>query len=1144
MSRITSSIGLATGLNIEQTVSQLIAIQARPRDTLVNLNKKIDGQRTALTALTAQLVSLQLTIKKFSSSSVFSQRSISTSDDTLLDVISTGEPPLGQFTFTPLRRAQAQQFQSSRFTTTTQPVGAGKFSFRFGGFVDPGADLSLLSAGQGLGPGKLRITDRSGAVGDIDLSLARNIDDVLEAINNHASIRVDATVVNDRIRLTDTTGATLSNLRVEELGGTAAASLGIAGIDIAANSADGQDVLTLFDDLALKHLNDGRGVRFDGALGDLRITLQDGSRINLDFNKLANNGTFASGTTTAANGINAQLNFTAVDPGPDFDGFAITFIDDATVTAGQETVDYDFANKTLHFRIDEGSTTANQIIAALSRDPEASSDFTAALVAGGNGTGLISATDSATTAAPKAVAVTTGTSGTNAKLLFRAVDGGAEFDDVAIRFIDDAGVTQGAETVTYDDTNPLNKELVFRIDLGNTTAANIVTALANDPTASQIFTAEHFGGSTGAGLISESDTAYTAGGALVGKSDAKNDVTLNEVLDLINSAAPGQLTAAYGANNNLVLTDTTVGAFQFQVEQLNGSHAAEDLGLDLTAAGGTITGRRLLAGLKTTLVDSFNGGAGFNLGLINLTDRSGATAAVDLSATSTLDDIITAINSAGLGIQAQINSARNGLLITDTTGATTSNLIIANGDATNSADQLGLSINAAETTKNSGSLRLQVVNELTELSSLNGGLGVATGTVRITDNQGKVGTFSIDGTTKTVGDVVEMVGQLGLKVQARINDAGDGILLIDTAGGGTTFKVEEGNSTTARDLSLLAEKKTIQINNVDTQVIDGTTTYEVDISATDNLNDLATKVNELTGYVRASVFSDGSVVRPYRFTLFNQSTGRSGELLVDTSQTSFTLQESARAQDALLQIGAPGSGGVVASSNTNEFDGILPDMTLVVKGAADEAVTVSVDSSDGSLVEVVNDLIDAYNKLRDKITELTRFDEVTQQSAVLQGDGRVLLVQFDLDAIVSRRTFGVGIFQSFESLGVTLGDDGSLSLDEQKLKQKFRENPADVKDFFIKDEIGLVDRLDKLIDQLAGVGDSVLVGRAAVLTRKIEANQARIDQWNARLERSRERLLKTFIKNEEAIAKLQGSLSVISGLAPLPPLFSTNSTQE
>ena len=139
-------------------------------------------------------------------------------------------------------------------------------------------------------------------------------------------------------------------------------------------------------------------------------------------------------------------------------------------------------------------------------------------------------------------------------------------------------------------------------------------------------------------------------------------MTLNEVIDLINAAAPGKLSASYGADNNLVLTDATVGANTFTVEQLNASHAAADLGLDVTAAGGTITGRRLLAGLKTTLVDSFNGGAGFNLGLIQLTDRSGATASVDLSAAATLDDMIAAINSAGVGIQARVNDARNGIL--------------------------------------------------------------------------------------------------------------------------------------------------------------------------------------------------------------------------------------------------------------------------------------------------------------------------------------------------------------------------------------------------------------------------------------------------------------------------------------------------
>ena len=133
---------------------------------------------------------------------------------------------------------------------------------------------------------------------------------------------------------------------------------------------------------------------------------------------------------------------------------------------------------------------------------------------------------------------------------------------------------------------------------------------------------------------------------------------------------------------------------------LNNSKAAYDLGIDGTASGGTITGRQILGGLKTVLLSSLNGGNGLGtLGTIDITDRSGHSAAVNLSSAKTLDDVISAINAAAIGVQAQINDAGNGIEIADTTGATASNLIIANGDATNTADKLGLTANAAATSQ-------------------------------------------------------------------------------------------------------------------------------------------------------------------------------------------------------------------------------------------------------------------------------------------------------------------------------------------------------------------------------------------------------------------------------------------------------------
>ncbi|MEX2137903.1 MAG: flagellar filament capping protein FliD [Pirellulales bacterium] len=1134
MGRITSSIGLATGFPIQETVDQLIALQSRRRDLLVNQNKKIDGQRTAVTGLTAQMVAIQIQIRRLASPTVFQQRTVTSSHTELLDAVASGTPQLGNYQFTPLRAAQAQQLQSSRFASSDQPLGGGAFSFRFGGFIDTGVGLDLLGEGAGFSRGKIRITDRSGTAAEIDLSLARNIDEVLDAINSNQSLGVRATVHNDSIRLIDETGAALSNLKVEEVGGTTAASLGLGGINVAADRVDGQDVVNLFEDLTLSHLNDGNGVRFDGFAGDLRITVRDGSRLDIDFNKLTTAATFAQATTESVNGVNASITFKAANAGPDFDGVDILFVDDNAVTAGQETVEYDAEEKRLIFHIEEGATTADQVIAALARDAAASDDFTAARAQGGDGSGFVARTDGTKTTAPKATAKTPG--GPHAALIFEAIEPGNDYDNVAIRFVDDPAITKGNETVAYNDTDPLNRELTFHIATGSTTANDIIAALEDDPTASQVFTAKNAIDNNGSGLVTSADTAFTSGGALIAESSKTEDISIGQVLEVINAAAPDKLRASLGANNNLVLTDLSIDkGVVFKVEQLNGSHSAEDLGLDGAVSVDTITGRRLLAGLKTSLAASLNGGKGFGaLGEVGLIDRSGATATADLTAAATVDDILEAINTAGVRIAAELNAARNGIILRDTTGSTAGNLIVDNADATNTADKLGLTINAAENSTSSGSLRRQVLNEATTLSSLNGGAGVTFGTVKITDNAGTTKTLTIDSSHRTIGDVLEEIGQLDLLVEARINDAGDGILLIGKATTGTSLKVEEGNSTTARDLGLLGAATTKTVDGAEKQVIEGSTTHRIELSDTDTLQDLVSRINEVTTRVRASVFHDGSTVKPFRFTLFNQSSGKAGELLWDTSAVNFTLAESVKAQDALLQIGPAGAGGVIASSSNNTFAGVLPDITLTVKGASAEPVTISVAPTDVNLVKAVKDFVDAYNKVRDKIKELTRFDETTQTAAVLQGDGRVLRAENDLNQLVSGRIVGAGVFQSLEAVGISLEANGQLRLDEAKLSERFAADPANVTEFFSADETGLSDRFDSLIEQLTGIGDTVLVGRVTVLTRKIEVNQQRIDVWNVRLENQRERLLKSFQHSETVIAKLQSSLAALSAIAPIP----------
>jgi flagellar hook-associated protein 2 len=207
-----------------------------------------------------------------------------------------------------------------------------------------------------------------------------------------------------------------------------------------------------------------------------------------------------------------------------------------------------------------------------------------------------------------------------------------------------------------------------------------------------------------------------------------------------------------------------------------------------------ITGQRLISGLRDTLLASLNGGQGYGtLGQIQITDRNGVSAAVNLASAETLGDVISLINAASPQVTASINSARNGLILTDSSGGV-GNLVIANNDATNSATKLGIAVNSATTTAKSGALKRQTMSEATLLSSLNGGKGVVLGDIQVTDSKGvaKAADLNTVGSeARTVGDVIRAINALDNGVEARINDAGDGILLIDTADGAATLGVKD-----------------------------------------------------------------------------------------------------------------------------------------------------------------------------------------------------------------------------------------------------------------------------------------------------------------------------------------------------------------
>jgi flagellar hook-associated protein 2 len=229
------------------------------------------------------------------------------------------------------------------------------------------------------------------------------------------------------------------------------------------------------------------------------------------------------------------------------------------------------------------------------------------------------------------------------------------------------------------------------------------------------------------------------------------------------------------------------------------------------------------------------------------------------------------------------------------------------------------------------------------------------------------------------------------------------------------------------------------------------------------------------------------------------------------------------------------------SSADNNFHDVIADVELTVLAASDETVTVEVAKSQTSVVEAVQDFVDAFNSIRSNLDTVTAFDEEELTTGILFGTTAALRVESDLNRILSGRFFGVGDVTTLAELGITFDDAGKLEFDTQQFQDAFGADPAAVERFFTDETLGVAAKLNTVIEQLAGDDDSVLVTRAETLADILETNQERVTFMEERLARERERLLIQFAQLESTIAALQQNLIALDGLQIIPPLTSTQS---
>lgn len=777
MSSIQSSVGLISGINIEDTVNQLIAISARSRTNLQSRNVGIQQEQAAVGTLSATLLALQFTTNNLQTDA-FDARSVTSSDESsaTVTVQEDATPSKGSFSFTSLQTSSAQQLVSDPIIDPSSGIGTGDLSIRFGGHLGKGVELGTLNGGEGFDTGKIKLTDKSGNSAVIDLRAAQTVDDVIKTINSSTDIDVIASTDGDSFVLTDDSGGT-GNLRVQEIGvGTTAASLGLTSLSVNGDVSTGADVQYLGSGTQLSTLNRGAGVSISDAseIDDLTITFVGESAVGVDLTgastlgdvvDLINNDDDLTGKLTAAiSSDGSRLELTAI--GND--------IEEIT-SSGTTAEDLGIATTTTTTTL-----SGNRLIGGLQ-------DTLLADLNGGNGfdLGTITISDS---------------DGGTADIDLSSAE---TLEEILSLINDEAGVDvtasindNGDGIQIEDNTSGGNTFEIADFADGKTTATNLglvdgTSGSLSDSGSLNLATIQEntkldtLNGGSGIDVSDIYITDSNGNRRLVNLDSSTDAESIGDVIDMINGLDGLDVVASLNATGDgLLLTDTGDGDGTLKVEEDgNGGTTAADLrilgnssetdGSDQQIIDGTTSFSIDLsdlngAGSETELA-TLNGGDGIDLGTIYIrpasidpTDdaeaiengdaRGGFT--VTLNDASTLQDVIDEINSAataaGFDVTAELNGDGTGLEITDSTAGNF---------------QLAISDLGSNTTASDLKIAGTAPNTINDTQTLSGAGLIDTG----------------DAELGALGDLVERINELSAGVTASVFQDASGYRLSITA---------------------------------------------------------------------------------------------------------------------------------------------------------------------------------------------------------------------------------------------------------------------------------------------------------------------------------------------------------------------------
>ncbi|MEZ4369982.1 MAG: flagellar filament capping protein FliD [Polyangiaceae bacterium] len=301
----------------------------------------------------------------------------------------------------------------------------------------------------------------------------------------------------------------------------------------------------------------------------------------------------------------------------------------------------------------------------------------------------------------------------------------------------------------------------------------------------------------------------------------------------------------------------------------------------------------------------------------------------------------------------------------------------------------------------------------------------------------------------------------------------------------------------------------------------------ISVEATDTLEDIMTKINESGAKVNASIFYDGT---DYRLQVRGKDSGAANAITFgENNGVALGLSTPANtvqaAQDAIAVID-----GFNVTSSTNKIAGAIQGVTLALTKKTTEPATLSVETDSDALQGKIKKMVDAYNAVISKVQVTAGYGDRKATSTILKGDSTLRNINAKMTTTLLNPNASLsGKYQTLNSIGIQLENNGMLKLDSTKLTEALGEDPDAVARILAGDDTndGIMDAMSSLMEDLVSPDSGALTARKEGLESEKTRLEDQADKEQARLDRYAETLRKQFTAMDSTVASYNAQLAYL-----------------